>query len=324
MQADLQATWRRYRVYDEKTFDRDTFRSHDFTVPYVFVNPRLGVTLFPNRSLSAYASMAVANREPRRTQLYDAGEGPAGATPQFEQRPDGSFDYKRPLIEPEHLVDVELGGSWEHDRVRLSANLFWMAFRDEIVPSGSVDQFGVPRTGNAERTRHAGLEVEGTVQVQPRWTVSGNAMLARTRFIDFTEYQTIGGTTQALNRDGNPIASSPEQLANLRTSYRWKGLTATLKVKAVGRQYIDNSGGERVSIENGDLVFAEDDALTIDPYALLGASLSYERKGVRVQVTADNLLDQHVLQHGFQGVTGPRFYPAATRSVFVELRYTLR
>jgi iron complex outermembrane receptor protein len=323
VQADLQATWRRYRVYNEKTFDRPDLRAHDFTVPYVFVNPRLGATLFPDRPLSAYASIAFANREPRRTQLYDGSEGPAGATPQFERRPDGSLNYDAPLIEPEHLMDVELGASWTGPRVRASANLFWMEFWDEIVPSGAVNEIGKPRTGNAERTRHVGLELEGTVQVRPRWTVSGNAMLARTRFVDFTEYRPVGGATRALERDGNPIASSPEQLGTLRTTYRWRGLTASLSMEAVGRQYIDNSGGERASLENGRVVFTDDDALTIDPYALVGASLSYEHDGAALQVTADNLLNQKVLRHGFRGAGGPRFYPAATRSVFVELSYTL-
>jgi iron complex outermembrane receptor protein len=329
VQADLQLTGRRYRFYDEHTFDREGFRAHDFTVPYLFLNPRLGATLYPDRPLSAYASIAFASREPRRTQLYDGGEGPAGAAPQFEQRGDGSFNYDNPLIEPEHLVDVELGGSLERTRYRLSATLFWMEFWDEIVPSGGVDQFGVPRTGNADRTRHAGLELQGTVQPLPGWTLSGNAMLARTRFVDFTEYRTVGGRARALERDGNPIAASPEQLANLRTSYAWRGLRATLHLQAVGRQYVDNSGGRAATLENGDLVVEERDALTVDPYALLNASLTYEAPsstpfaGLRLQVSVNNLLDAHVLRHGFRGVGGPRFYPAASRSAFVELRYTL-
>ncbi len=330
VQADLQLTWRRYRFYDEKVFDRETFQSHDFTVPYFFANPRLGATLYPDRPVSAYASVALANREPRRTQLYDGGEGPAGAAPQFERQENGSFDYNHPLVEPEHLVDVEVGGSVERRRYRLSANLFWMRFWDEIVPSGAVDPFGVPRTGNADRTRHAGLELEGSVQLLPGWMLSGNAMIARTRFVDFTEYRTLGDTTVALERDGNPIAASPEQLANLRTSYTWRGLTAAIDVQAVGRQYVDNAGGRTASLHNGTVAFEETDVLTIDPHALLGASITYEApptsplEGLQLQLNADNLLDAHVLQHGFQGTGGPRFYPATTRNVFVELRYTLR
>ncbi len=334
VQADLQATWRRYRLYDEEVFDRpgteDPPAPYSFTVPYAFVNPRLGATLYPDEPFSAYASVAFANREPRRTQLYDGSNRPAGDTPQFELRDDGSVIEDEPLIEPEHLVDVELGGSWEQSSYRLSANLFWMEFWDEIVPSGAVNEIGQPRTGNADRTRHVGLELEGTARLLPGWTVSGNAMLARTRFVDFTEFKTIDGNAEPLERDGNPIAASPEQLATLRTSYEWSGLTTSLNVKAVGRQYVDNSGGTTASLDNGELVFTENDNLVVDPYALLGASVTYEAPasssfdGLEAQLTADNLLNSHVLQHGFQGVGGPRFYPAATRNVFVELRYTLR
>jgi len=330
VKADLQLTWRRYRLYDEQTFDRENLRSHSFEVPYVFVNPRLGATLYPDEPLSAYASVALAHREPRRTQLYDISNGPAGAVPQFERRADGSVIEDEPLIKPERLVDVELGGSLERDRYRLSANLFWMEFWDEIVPSGAVNEIGQPRTGNADRTRHVGLELEGTAQLLPGWTVSGNAMLARTRFVDFTEFREIDGQTRALERDGNPIAASPEQLATLRTAYEWRGLTTLLNVKAVGKQYVDNSGGTAASLQNGNVVFEDRDDLVVDPYALLGAAVTYEAPGsssfdgLEVHVTADNLLDHNVLQHGFRNARGqPRFYPAATRNVFVELRYTL-
>lgn len=335
VKADLQLTWRRYRLYDEKTFDRQDMRSHRFEVPYAFVNPRLGATLYPDEPLSAYASVALAHREPRRTQLYDISNGPAGAVPQFERRADGSVIEDQPLIEPERLVDVELGGSLERDRYRISANLFWMEFWDEIVPSGAVNEIGQPRTGNADRSRHVGLELEGTARLLPGWTVSGNAMLARTRFVDFTEFKELetddGKTrTEAFERDGNPIAASPEQLATLRTAYEWRGLTTSLNVKAVGKQYVDNSGGTAASLQNGDVVVEKSDDLVVDPYALLGASVTYAAPGsssfdgLEVQLTADNLLDSQVLQHGFRNAIGaPRFYPAATRNVFVELRYTL-
>ena len=40
-----------------------------------------------------------------------------------------------------------------------------MDFSDEIVKSGQVDRFGQPVTGNAERTRHLGLEL--SVSAEP-------------------------------------------------------------------------------------------------------------------------------------------------------------
>ena len=317
VQADLQLTWRRYRFYDEAFFDRS------FQVPYVFMNPRLGATLNPDRPLSAYASVAFAQREPRLSQLYDADEAAAGDPPRFERNADGAFDFDEPLVEPESLLDVELGGTLRRERYRLSANLFWMEFWDEIVASGRVNQFGKPITGNADRTRHVGLELEGRVRLLPGWDLSGNAMLARTRFVDFTEFRPVDGETQALERDGNPIAGFPEQILNARTAYQWRGWEAAVDVHAVGTQYVDNSAA---TLPDGS--HAEE--REIDPYALVDASLSYEPPrpslfhGLRVTLSVDNVLNSKVLRHGFQTPFGPRFYPAATRNVFVGLCYTLR
>ena len=93
-------------------------------------------------------------REPRLKNLYDAAEAstPAswgGVVPQFSQDAAGRFDFTHPLVKPEALLDVELGGGFTTEDVRLSANLYWMEFTDEIVKSGQVDRFGQPITGNA-------------------------------------------------------------------------------------------------------------------------------------------------------------------------------
>ncbi|HMB91775.1 MAG TPA: TonB-dependent receptor, partial [Rhodothermales bacterium] len=135
VQADVQLTYRRYRIFDEAFFGAE------FEKPYFFVNPRLGVTFNPEQPLSAYASVAYTNREPRMKSLYDGEEAGAGFQPQFEQNANGSFDYDVPFVEAEQLIDIELGSALVKQRYRLSANVFYMDFRDEIVPSGGLDQF---------------------------------------------------------------------------------------------------------------------------------------------------------------------------------------
>src|SRR5690606_26514796 len=152
-------TYRRYRHFDEALFDRE------FRVPYLFVNPRLGLTINPERALSFYASIALASREPRLKSLYDGEEAGAGFRPRFEEEATGGVDYDRPLVKPERLLDLEIGSAWTRDRFRVAVNMYWMEFWDEIVPSGGLDQFGVPRSGNAERTRHLGVGAEGATRL---------------------------------------------------------------------------------------------------------------------------------------------------------------
>ncbi|MDX1546933.1 MAG: TonB-dependent receptor [Rhodothermales bacterium] len=318
VQADLGLTGRRYRVYDEAFFGTD------FAVPYLFLNPRLGITVNPERPWSAYASVALAGREPRLKALYDGEEAGAGFVPQFEPRPDGTPDFGAPRVRPEYLLDLEAGGSLTRMRYRLTANVYWMAFRDEIVPSGGLDQFGVPRTGNAERTRHLGVEVEGAVRLLPGLDVAANATVSRDRFVRFTEFVTLPDfTVAAVDRGGSPIAGFPERSGSARAEYRRGGLTATLTGRYAGRRFIDNSGG--VGPEG-----APDDALVVDPYVLLDATLRYALpagswlEGFSVALDVNNVLDRRVLLYGNVGFGTPQFFPAATRHGFASIRYTVR
>lgn len=318
LQADVQLTYRRYRTYDEQFF------GHAFQVPYVFVNPRLGVTVNPERPLSGYASIAYASREPRLKSLYDGEEAGAGFQPNFAPRADGSFDYDEPLVRPEHLVDLELGGAYRQPRYRLAANVFVMDFRDEIVPSGGLDQFGVPRSGNADRTRHVGLEVEAEARLARGLDVSGNATLSRNRFVRFEEFVTgPDGTAEVAERDGNPIAGFPERIVNVGLRYRRSGFTAGLDARYAARQYVDNAGGR-----NPD--GARNPNLEVPPYALLNATFQYAfpagsvLDGLRLAFDVNNVLDEKVLLYGNVGFGTPQFFPAATRHVFFSARYTLR
>ncbi|GIV59157.1 TonB-dependent receptor [Rhodocaloribacter litoris] len=318
VQADAQLTYRHYRIYDEAFF------GNRFKKPYVFFNPRLGVTFNPERPFSAYASVALAGREPRMKSLYDGEEAGAGFTPRFERRPDGSLDVDRPFVKPEHLVDVEAGVAVRRPRYRLAANLFFMDFRDEIVPSGGLDQFGVPRTGNAEHTRHVGLEVEAALRLAPGLDLTGNATLSRNRFVAFTEYVVQeDGTTAGRDRSGNPIAGFPEQTANLGLRYQRHGLTASVHARFAGKQYVDNTGGR---LPDG----TRSPERVVDPYTLVDASFRYAFpegspfRGLALAFDVNNVFDGKVLLFGNEGFGTPQFFPAATRHVFAGLTYTLR
>ena len=318
MQADLQISWRRYRIFDEAFFGRD------FTVPYFFVNPRVGVTVNPEQPLSAYASFALANREPRMKSLYDGEEAGAGFVPQFETTSSGTYDYNAPFVRPEQLLDVELGVRLAKERYSAVANVYWMDFRDEIVPSGGLDQFGVPRTGNADRTRHIGMEFEATYRLAQGLRAFGNATVSRNRFVRFAEYVTLPDlSSKGKDRAGNSIAGFPAEVANIGLGYERGGVTARADIAMAGTQYIDNGGGADASgIPQADL--------TVDPYALVNATVRYTfaetsvLRGLSAAIDINNVLNDKVLLFGTVGFGTPEFFPAATRYVFVGVRYTVR
>ena len=182
--------------------------------------------------------------------------------------------------------------------------------RDEIVPSGGLDQFGVPRTGNADRTRHLGIEAEGSVRLARGLDFSGHLTLSRDRFVRFDEFDAAG---IAQDRSGNSIAGFPSRSGYAALSYTRGGLSARIDAVHAGSAPVDNTGGG-------------DDA-QVDAYTLVGAGASYRLPGrfagLELSAEVQNLLDDEVLLSGNTTAFGPQFFPAATRSFFLVARYTV-
>ena len=303
--ADVQYAYKRYKLYDE------AFLQTDFAVPYHFLNPRLGVNLNVSESINLYGNLSRTSREPRLKNLYDAAEASTPADwgavlPQFDLNPDGSFNFETPLVKPEKLNNIELGFGYRSERFSGSMNGYYMDFRDEIIRKGGLDRFGQPITGNAEQTLHAGLELTGRWQLLPQLALSGNALISKNELKSYSVFE--DGTTPTV-LDGNTIAGFPNTLANLRLTYAWQGVYASLLLKHVGKQYTDNF---------------ETDANSVDAYQVVNFSLRYdlERLGLRgliLQASLNNVLNKKYLAHG----EGSDFFPAATRNGFVSLQYAL-
>lgn len=304
VQADLSVRHLVYRLFDE------TFGGTDFAVPYTFVTPRLGVTVNPERPVRSYASVAYVAREPRLKNFYDADEAGAGAMPLFE-RSGTAYDFSKPLVRPETGVNVELGASVERPRVRASVTGYGLWMNDEIVASGGLDQFGVPRTGNAEKTRHLGVEVEAAATLVPGVIAEGSATVSDDRFVRFTEYDDHAAP---LDRSGNRIALFPA------ASFR-----AALRVEPTGKPY-----GLRVDVQGAGVqpttnAGTTDRDLVVDPYTLINAGAWYRLAvpgggDLRLRLDVNNVLDARVLTFGNSG----GFFPAATRHAYAGLRYTVR
>src|SRR6185436_17662357 len=125
---------------------------------YDFGLPRAALSWQPSARWQAFASYAYGSREPAFRDLYDA-EGP-GAVPLYGTIDVAAGIYKDPLIRPENVHDLEAGGTWKGDGGSVTANLYRMEFRDELVYAGQFDtDLGYPILGNAARSIHQGVEL---------------------------------------------------------------------------------------------------------------------------------------------------------------------
>lgn len=95
-----------------------------------FFNPKAGLFWQINSQNSAYASFAVAQKEPTRNNYTDGF---------FTQRP-----------KAERLLDYELGYSFRSGRFTAGVNLYYMDYKDQLVLTGQLNEIGEAVSANVK------------------------------------------------------------------------------------------------------------------------------------------------------------------------------
>jgi iron complex outermembrane receptor protein len=294
----------------------DQFDGVQFDQHYDFGLPRVALSWQPAPAWQAFASYAYASREPAFRDLFDA-EG-VGAVPLYGHIDPATGTYSDPLIRPEHVNDAELGATWRAGSASLTANLFHMDFRDELVFAGQYDtDLGYPIIGNAARSVHQGVELAGAASHRlgraVELAVDGNLTLADNHFIDYRESDGPTPADQVVF-DGKPIGFSPAHMANAGARATWNALSARVEAQYAGRVFVDNTGTDANSIAphtvwNGALSAAGHVAGARATLALRGFNLG----DLRYATTGYMDFDTH-------GALVPQLMPAATRSWLLEAR----
>jgi iron complex outermembrane receptor protein len=296
-------------VHDLYTFTREKYLGNTFAIPYLFLNPRVGINYNINEEWSSYVSFSYTSHEPELTNLYEGESSAYGAVPQFKVDTTGGilrYDFSQPLVHPEQLFDGEFGLRASSSAAEGSVTAYWMEFSNELVESGQVDIFGQPVTGNAKRTRHTGIELEGALRFSQSFTLSGNFTASRNRIVRSLFFLSGSGPVVL---DGNPIAGFPDVLGNLRLTWRGGGVTASVMGKYVGPFHTDNFNNEANTTDaavvfNGEILCRLPD--------IAGSEITL-RGEIR------NIFDALYLAGG-QGNT---FFPAAERNFLIGLNVHL-
>ncbi len=303
-----------------------------FDINHWFFNPRLGFNYDIYDNMNTYFSVAYTSREPRMKNYYNADEAYFGSAPFFEKDSVGGtvgYDFSEPLVEPESLLDFELGWNYRTPDYFINLNGYWMEYFDELVSGGVVDIWGRPIDGNVPRTRHAGIEIQGGVTLidEPfgRVNLSGNATLSANRIIEF-DFVTNAGDTVSLA--DNHIAGFPDEMGNIRLSYQREDFYCSLLGQYVGGFRTDNYGDlitdERIQthLANNWNIYKDN---KVEPYFILNADLSYTFRDVltlrtlKIMAKANNILNNLYASYGI----GKAFFPGAERNFFVGIELGL-
>lgn len=264
----------------------------------VFFNPKLGAD-WSRGPWRAFASAAVAHREPSRSDYVDWPLGTA-------------------IPRPERLLDTECGfrflrGAWAAELVA-----FRMAYRDQLVLSGALNDVGVPLRINVDRSWRQGLELSADGHLGSRVRLTPTLTWSANRIADFNEVLYDYGTAiseVSIPRGTTDIAFSPDLTAAAVVAIEVaRGLTAEWAVRHVGRMHLDNSGREERSLP---------------AYTVHDVRLRYERSAFAVSAFAVNVLNTRYSSNGWAysyraagtDVTEVFVYPQAGAHGFVTLEY---
>ncbi len=268
-----------YRNVNYKTSGTDDdLALYDFKDTFNFFNPKAGLSYMLTDRNVLYASYAVANREPNRS------------------------DYVEGATEPksERLYNLETGWRMNTSNLQLEANYYLMNYDNQLVLTGAIDNIGNPTRANIGKSFRTGIETSATIRFSDRWSWNVNATISNNRNKDF-----VFEENNVSVKRNTKIILSPSIIAGSQLSWNaFKGFQTTLLTKYVGKQYLDNT---------------ENEVLTLDRYFINDIRFNYSLslKGIKslgFSLLLNNVLDVKYSSNGYGYDGVPYFFPQAGRN----------
>ncbi|MFC2101815.1 TonB-dependent receptor [Bacteroidota bacterium] len=255
--ADLQYRYVNYHL--DGTLDDLSPISQVHT--FNFFNPKTGIFFDFTKHLTGYLSFGVGNREPSRNNYKDA-------------------DPNR-IPTAERLYDYELGTTYKRSLWMAGINFYYMDYRDQLVLTGEINNVGEAIMVNVPHSYRTGLEVSAGVNLwkKVQWDVTGTFSLNKIK--NFTEYVddydstwSFAGQSATFLGTTNLSFSPSLILGSILTYKPFKGATASLHTRYIGKQYIDNTGSDDRSLHTyftNNLVLGYQ--FRLKPFSSIGISL---------------------------------------------------
>ena len=145
--VDLQGRIVKYKTVG-LTSDRDPI---NINKNYSFFNPKVGLTYNINEEHSLYASYAKANREPNRN------------------------DFEGGNSKHESLDDYEFGWRLKNKTVKLSTNVYYMNYKNQLILTGAIDSnTGEPLRASSGSSYRLGIEIDADIKLSEQVSMRPN------------------------------------------------------------------------------------------------------------------------------------------------------
>jgi len=199
------------------TTSGSTSNVEDLTVNkhYSFFNPKAGLNFTLNDKNKIYFSLSRAYREPTRS------------------------DFENNInIQPEELVDYELGWKFNTKKFYFSSNLYYMNYKNQLVLTGALDDVGSPIRKNSGKSFRKGIELESIFKATNNLEISSNISFSRNKNIDYkTNFDGV-----VTNWGDTDISFSPDLVSSIGVNFRPKeDINISILNKFVGEQFMSNT-----------------------------------------------------------------------------------
>jgi iron complex outermembrane receptor protein len=266
-----------YRSINYETAGADNDQSaYAVKDKFHFFNPKAGLSYTIAEGSLLYASYAIANREPNRTDYLDGVEKPKS----------------------ERLGNLEFGWRKPAAKHALEANYYLMNYQNQLVFTGAISDVGAPIRANVGSSYRTGIELSGTINFSAKLSWNANATWSVNKNKNFAVFDENNNATNK----NTTIILSPSWIAGSQLTWRaFENFQVSLLSKYVGKQYLDNTQDENVSLDD---YFINDLRLS---YQILPKTM----KAVELGLLVNNLFDVEYSSNGYGYGGTPYFYPQA-------------
>ena len=269
---------------------------------YSFFNPKAGLNYDINQKNKIYFSLSKAHREPTRS------------------------DFENNInIQPEELIDYELGWKYNAEKFFFNSNLYYMGYKNQLVLTGALDDVGSPIRENSGKSYRMGIELESVFKATNKLNISANISLSENKNVDYkTNYN--GVITDWGDTD---ISFSPNVISSAGIQFiASQDLTLTLLNKFVGNQYMSNT---------------ESNISMLSSYSTTDLNILYTIKNsayfseIIVTAMINNIFNKEYVSNGYYytyddtwsdpnlitTIEGTGYYPQAKRNFLLGLTFKL-
>lgn len=265
-----------YRVvsYVGRGIDND-LRPVSIDADFGFFNPKAGIN-YVKGSNRAYLSAGVAQREPVRNDFLDAIPG---------NEPKSEF-----------MIDYEAGYEFRNNNLSVSAGLYLMDYKDQLVLTGELNDVGSAIRINVPNSMRMGIELTTAYRLTEKLILNGNLNVSRNTISDFESYTQASDASfnvigyDTLRLSSTDISFSPNVIGGIGFNYSpFKNFTVDWTTQFVGSQFMDNtSNAER----------------SLDAFSTTDLRLNYSMKtnygsGIEFFFLVANLFDEEYEPNGY-------------------------